>query len=187
MDNNFIAHLRRSMHETAMISVYSNINEPDKCSVGIVEAVADEHFIMKHVTPNGLYDGYVIRRLDQIFRLDFNGQYEQRLELLYKLQNQRHQNFFKNKIKMSNFCADVLLMAQKSNFIVSVCIDETETQDDIVGFVNHVKDTESIISRISFEGLEDGESVFLIDDVVKINCDSEDERVLELLFNAKNH
>jgi hypothetical protein len=185
-ENIFLSHLNRSIKENVMISVFSNENEPDKCSTGFIETISDEQFVMKHVTPNGKYDGYAIRKLDDIFRIDFNGDYERRLSLLYNLQNQSHRDFFVGKVKKeNNLFSEALLASQKTNIVVNVCIDETESQEDIVGFVKRVKGSEVVISRVSFEGSDDGESIFTIKDIVKMNIDAEDERMFTVLFNSK--
>lgn len=177
-----INNLLRAKKEGLIVSIYSNWNEPEKCAVGFVEDISDEQISLKHITPHGLNDGYVIRKLDDIFRVDLNGQYEKRLLILYNLQGQNHANLLQNKTKKdSNLFKEALLSAQKLKMVVSVCIDETEAQESIVGLVKEVIDDEVVISQISFEGLDDGESIFFIDNIVKINCDSLDERALGLL------
>ncbi len=186
-DNSFLSYLRKSKEENTIVSVYTNANEPDRFSAGVIEVISIEHFIMKHVTLEGLYDGYIIRRFDDIFRIDFNGQYEQRLSLLYRLQNQHHPNFLKNEVdEDTNLFLAALLAAQESLIVTRVSIDETGDQDDIVGFVQGINDSGIIVSEISFEGLADGESVFMIDDIVKMHCDSVEERVLGLLYKVRS-
>lgn len=105
-------------------------------------------------------NGYVIRKLDNIFRVDVNGQYEQRLSLLYKLQKQQHEDFFKDKVvKESNLFREALIVAKNNGLVVRVCIDETETQEDIAGFVMAVGDSEAVISTISFDGFDNGKKI----------------------------
>lgn len=177
--------LNDSLKERIIVSVFSNRNNPESCAVGFIEKISDEQVVIKHVTSTGLYDGYAIRRLNDIFRVDINGQYEKRLLKLYNVQNQEHPNIIKTK-KEANLFKEVLTVAQNLKLVVSVCIDETEEQEDIVGWVKDFGDKEVIIKQISFEGLDDGESAFYIEDIVKINCDSNDERVLGMLNSKLN-
>jgi hypothetical protein len=178
--------LKRSIKEGKIISVYTNRYQPEKCSVGFIDSLTSEHFIMKHVTPEGISDGFIVRRIEDIFRVDVDGEYEQRINLLYSLQNQQHQNFVKvDEIRKSNLFKESLLIAQKQKLVVSVCIDDTENQDDIIGYVKDVISNGVTISRISFNGLDDGESSFFIEDIVKLNCDSSDEKILKLLNSYK--
>lgn len=186
--NHILLYLERSKKKGVMVSAFSNRHQPDKCSTGFIEEISNEQFIMKHVAPEGVYDGYIIRRINDIFRIDFNGKYEKRLALLYNLQVQHHKGTLKNKLNEdSNLFIAALVFAQNNNLIVRVCIDETEMQEDIVGFVKKVHDN-VIISRITNEGLADGESIFRTSDIIKINIDSSDEKILKLLWlNQKNN
>ena len=58
--------LRAKKEKVLIVSIYSNWNEPEKCAVGFVEDISDEQISLKHITPHGLNDGYVIRRLDDV-------------------------------------------------------------------------------------------------------------------------
>lgn len=184
--NQILSVLKRSFEKGIIVSVYSNRYEPGASSAGFIDAISEEQFVMKHVTPEGISDGYIIRRMEDVFRIDIEGEYEQRLQLLYTLQKQKHEDFI-NKLTMqgSNLFKKTLEIAQKKNLMVTICIDETEDQDSIVGFVKNVNSKEATISRVSFNGLSDGESTFFIEDVVKINCDTVDEKLLKLLFDYK--
>jgi hypothetical protein len=187
MENNHMwSVLKQSFEEGSIISVYSNKYEPEKSSVGFINYLSTEQFVMKHVTPEGINDGYIIRRVKDIFMVETSGEYEQRLKLLYTLQQQQHNDLIKKTItEKSNLFKESLLTAQEKNLIVSICIDETEDQDEIVGFVKNIHSKEATISRISFYGLVDGESTFFLEDIVKINCDTTDEKILNLLYQHK--
>lgn len=187
-ENVIIAALKRSLNEGVMVSVYSSHIEPDKCSIGYIDLISSEHFIMKHVTPDGKSDGYIVRKIEDVFRVDFNGEYEKNLELLYRLQKQQHQQFVKNnKIEEINLFEETLIFAQKNNLVVTICIDETENQDDIVGFVKNINVQGVTISRISLNGLEDGETSVFIEHIIKIDCDTIDEKKYMLLFAHKKN
>ena len=183
MDSNIKRLLIRCKEENLLVAIYSNRNEPDNFSAGFIEALSEEQIILKHVTSNGLYDGYVVRNLGDIFRIDYNGLYEKRLLNLYQLQKQKHlESFLENKInKNSNLFYETLVAARKHKVVVNICIDVTETQESIIGWVTNIQGMEVTISKISFEGLDDGESIFDIADIIKINCDSDDEKVMGLL------
>lgn len=182
----YISILERSIRKGQAVSIYSNQYEPDKFSVGYIETFSSEQFVMKHVTPEGISDGYIVRRNEDIFRIDSNGNYEQRIELLYALQIQNHENLFeKPTLKDSNLFKEAFVSAMKKDLIVSVCIDESNDQDDIVGFVKDITSEEVVISRITFEGFTDGESTFYLEDVIKLNCDTVEEKALKLIYNHR--
>lgn len=186
--NYFLSVLTRSLNEGLVVSVYSDQNEPANCSVGFIDALSSEQFVMKHITPEGINDGYIIRRLKDIFRVDINGEYERKIGLLYSLQKQKHEDFIKKaETENDNLFVESLIIARNQNLIITVCIDETENQDDVVGFVKDVNSKGITIARISFNGIGDGESTFLVEDVIKMNCDTTDEKTLKLLFSHRKH
>lgn len=183
VDLNIKELLSRCNKENLLVSIYTNRIEPDKFSVGFIEAISNEQILLKHVTEHGLYDGYAVRKLSDVFRVDVNGLYEKRLLKLYQIQNQKHpEKFLKNKIsKDSNLFYETLIAAYQDKMVVNICIDETEMQESIIGWVNSIKDMEITVSKISYEGFDDGDSIFDLNDIIKINCDSDDERVIGLL------
>lgn len=188
MENNYILEtIKKSLNEDLIVSIFTNRNAPDKCICGFIDAISDEQFVLKHISVDGFYDGYHIRRVDDIFRVDINGKYEDRLKYLYTYRKQSHVDFLKGKsISDSNLFKEGLNAAKKSNMVVRICIDDTEEQDDIIGWVKNATETEVIISNISHSGENDGESIFYTKDIVKIACDTEDESVLGILNQRNN-
>ncbi|AUS09487.1 hypothetical protein C1X05_12120 [Laceyella sacchari] len=179
--------LKRSLYKGMIVSVYSDRNQPGNFSAGFIDAISDEQFVMKHVTPEGTNDGYIMRRIEDVFRVDVHGEYEQRLRLLYTLQKQRHEDFLNGAVtEQSNLFVESLTIAQARNLIVTICIDETESQDDITGFVKEINTEEVTIARISSNGSNDGESIFLIEDITKMNCDTTAERLIKQLYNHQH-
>lgn len=180
--------LNRSMESREIISVFTDREQPEKCSVGIVAAVSQEQVLINHITPLGRYDGYVVRRIDNIFGVDIDGQYEQKLEILYNLQAQTHPQILNRKISAEdNIFLEVLNRAQECDLIVNVCVDDSETQESIIGFVKNISDIDVVINRVSENGRYDGEIVFLIADIVKLNCDSDEKQALKLLSDEQNN
>ncbi|SHF13925.1 hypothetical protein SAMN05444392_10882 [Seinonella peptonophila] len=179
-----LSRLEQSIKDTEVVNVFSNQYEPNAASVGFIDQLSENQFLMKHITPEGLSDGYMIRRIDDIFRVDLNGEYEQRLRLLYDLRNQHHEDFIQISVdSQTNLFREALMVAQKKNLIVSICIDEAEEQADITGFVKHINMEEICISKVSFNGLEDGESFLYVKDLVKLNCDTTEEKLLKVVYD----
>jgi len=174
--------LKRLMQEHSIASIYPSINYPDKCSVGFIEGISSEHIIMKHISRNGFYDGYVIRRIDDIFRVDFGGQYEKKILTLYTAQNQKHDSLIDVEInEETDILKECLMSSMKKNYVVSLFIDETENEEYFYGWVKDVSHEEVIISRISSEGEDDGTAIIKACEITALNCDTDDEIVLKIL------
>lgn len=158
-----------------VVSIFTNRNSPEKCCVGFVEC-HDNGVIIKHITPFGLYDGFYWRRVNDIYRIDIDGKYETDLKRLYLLQKQKHD--LSNSLETyTNSLTLLLNFASETQKIAEICIDESETQEDIVGTicydptVNYLK-----INRISNLKKKDGTTFISISDIIKCNVDAEDNR-----------
>ncbi|MPM91866.1 hypothetical protein SDC9_139000 [bioreactor metagenome] len=150
-------------------------------------AISDEQVIIKHIALDGLSDGFVIRRLENVYRIDVDGRYEHKIHRLYSLQNQRHEAFLEiMEDNHSNLFKEALLASKKHELIVKLYIDETEEQEDIIGFVKAVDDNEAIISRISDDGSYDGESVLYLNDIIKLDCGRRGEIIRQLLHREED-
>jgi hypothetical protein len=184
MNKNFLQKLKTLAKKNKVVSIFSNRNNPDIWSSGFIKSITKEDIILKHISPNGEYDGFLARRLDNIYRVDFDGIYEQRLVKLYKLRKQNHNNsFIEKENSTDDLFLELLEVAKNSNFVVTISIDETGLQENIIGFVKEInEDRMVVISKVSFEGFYDGEATFYLDDIVLINCDTSDEVPYKLLF-----
>lgn len=185
-DSNFEILLKRSMNENIIVSVFSNTNQPETCSVGYVEAITKDQVIIKDVTNTGLTAGYVIRKLENVFRIDIDGMHEQKMHKLYKMQKQSHVSILKYKIDIeANIFMEILKISHNLGLVVRICVDESDIQEDIIGLVKEVSGNEVVISRIDEYGLADGESAIMLDDVVLLNCDTDEDHILKLLYQDR--
>lgn len=188
MSDNLVVHaLKLSQSEEKTISVFSDSSDPGNCSCGYIDHLSGSLFIMKHISPEGLNDGYIVRKIDDIIRVDYYGSYEKKIQLLYKLQKQNHGRLLEhlNISSSSNLFVEVFLKAKEKKLLVSLSLDED--QEAITGFVKNV-DQDSLtasVFKLSDQGEFDGVTSFSIEDVDKVNCDTSDERTIQLLFNER--
>lgn len=180
--------LKKSIKEKTIISVYSDINNSDNFSCGFVEAISDEHILIQSVNKYGLYGGYVIRRVDGIFRIDDNGDYEKKLCALYNIQQQEHNGLLKNELtKDDNLIIEALKSAMINKYVISIYIFSSEQEgEDLSGWVRSLSDSEIVISKISYYGHDDGVAVIQLSNIYKIDCDTDYEISLRLLNNNKS-
>lgn len=143
--------------------------------------------MMQSISPEGSSDGYIVRRTNDIFRVDFDGVYERKIGLLYKLRNQTHSSSLdhSNITANSNLFYEVLMEAKEQKSVVSISLDAA--QDSITGFVKNIdyRSLTTSILRLTEQGEKDGIVSFSIEDIEKSDYDTSDERLLQLLFNFK--
>lgn len=185
-DSSVLLTLQNAIEKRSLVSVFFNINNSQHLSAGFIHDISDEQVIIKHISKQGLYDGYVIRRLVDILRVDTNGDYEKRLFSLYNLNDQTHAALLlKSKcIKESNLFKEILISAQELNFAVSLLLNGDD-EEDLSGWVKNVNDTVVVLSKISYYGHNDGKTILKLEDIVAIDCDTDDEISLKLLNMSK--
>jgi hypothetical protein len=170
-----------------MVSVFCNPDDEYKSCCGWIVAVSDEYFIMKSLTFDGYADGFLLRHFNEIFRIDRNCEYEQRLMFLYSELNQKHPSF-------DVFGEDLLVTffeyARNNGLVVGVGVRDY-SEKSIYGFVKEI-DCEN--QTLTFVDLNDngketgGEYLITFDSVKRASISSEDEVKLQLLnrgFNAQ--
>mgnify|MGYP006900180291 CR=1 FL=1 len=46
--------------------------------------------LIAHISMHGCYDGYILKRIDDLYRVDVDGKYEQKIGRLYSIKGQSH-------------------------------------------------------------------------------------------------
>lgn len=177
---NFFEILDRAMEKKYLVSVFSNISSPENFSIGIVSGLTKRHLLLEQISTNGLYDGYSVRSIDSIFRVDINGIYENKIKRLYDLKKQKH---FKIIGKLINDKSDLyveILSAAKNHKLVVALVTE-ESSESIIGWVSVVSHKLIEINRINSDGISDGSSFIKLEKIEKVYCDTEDEHSLGIL------
>ena len=163
-----------------IVSVFCNPDDEYKSCVGYIVAVSDEYFIMKGVTFAGHADGYLLRHFDEIFRVDINCEYEQRLMYLYNKLNQSHICF---DVSGENLLAAFFMHAKNNHLVVGVGVRDYNAKS-IYGFVKEIDCENQTLTFIDLNdsGKETGGSCLIaFDSVKRAAASSEDEVKLQML------
>lgn len=79
-----LAELLSAMNNKVIVSVYYCPEDCDTCATGYVLDVTKEGLTLEHFTKNGAPDGKVVVRMDRVFMVDVNGEYEKKIAFLAK-------------------------------------------------------------------------------------------------------
>ena len=173
--------LQKACEDKILIAIYTNRDDYDKFSAGYVLDVSEEELLIKHLTPNGEFDGYSVRKTDSVYRVESNSLYLDKVKKLFELKKESaslpdidtNEDILLNTIKF----------AMNNNFVVTICIGENAC--DITGYIKNINDGNIKILQISEYGQNDGETIFLLQDILKICvCDTEC-RDLDILYRNK--
>jgi hypothetical protein len=184
MRENIIKTMEKSKKEDKIITVYSDIDDYTNYECGFFYLKSENEFVLKSVTETGLYDGYLVIELDDVYRVDYDGQYERKLEKLYNLNRSRHSKRVKENIfSEQNLFIDVMEMAESNNLYISLIFDNDE-EEIVSGIVEEFTDEYVKLKVINEYGEFDGYTTVDIDEILKLSCDGEDEQVIKKLHES---
>lgn len=158
-----------------MASFYFNRDDNLTHLTGFVYAFNEDELLIAHISPRGMYDGFILNQITNIYRIDYNGEYENKIQKLYDFQKQKHSNI---SITEESILFPMLDWAKEYQKIISLELKN----NSITGFVKEYNDYIITIQLIADTGLQNGISKIEIDEIVTFTFDSDYEQDLKILF-----
>jgi len=169
--------LLKAIKTDSLIEIYKDIEDMDTFIVAKVLKVTDNHAIIVKVSATGMYDGFHLIEIEDIYQINTGSKYIRNIEKLYVAKNQKHIEFDEEN---ENLMLSILKFAKKNNFAVSV---ELFKDGDVQGFIKDISEDILIISTLTNDGELDGEAIVKLEDVTSISCDHEDAVCLKILYS----
>lgn len=173
--------LIRSMEKNKMISIYTDLDDTERFSVGFLRGISENHVLIGAISSEGLYDGFYTQKLSRIYRVEDQTQYLDRIQKLYSIENQHHPEI--NAKEISSIY-DLLYYALSNKLIVSIELLDSEINDSR-GFVKTIDDYDILVDQIDYYGESDGLTVINLDDISEVTCDSVREQALKILYDHR--
>ena len=171
--------LKQCQSLNKLIAVYTNKSDYDRFAVGYIAGITEAEILLYCISPNGGYDGYFVCCIDDIFRLEYDTQYLEKIGLLISDKDVKLP-----KIDFSdNIFMRLLDLAKKEEYIVSVNIDESS--DNIIGYVKESDEEYVCIRQVSQYGDADGETILRTDEIIDFCADDIECRTLSRLCKNK--
>jgi hypothetical protein len=180
-DIEMINKLRNLAQTGELIEFHLDLNDLSTFGVGKVLKVSDEWGVIATISPDGMYDGYGLIRLDDIIKFNVNTKHIVRITKLYTLKNQKHSKY---DVEEKDLLLGFLQFAQKNNFIVSIRFINNE-YFDVQGYVKQVENDLLVIQNVTKFGEYDGESYFKLENIDRISCDDQGEHCIKILSSDK--
>ncbi|MBQ5591140.1 MAG: hypothetical protein IIU65_05610 [Clostridia bacterium] len=171
--------IKKYFNENAVVSIYSDSDDTAVFEVGYINTYNDYEVLLSSINKRGEYDGYILLRIEDIFHIEANGEYEEKVEKLYSIKNQKHE-----KLEFANdeIAYQVLDFAKENNLIVRF-----EFEDECrCGLVDEIDNNICTINSINDYGKSDGTAAIDIDKAETIAVDSDIDQDLKLLFESRN-
>lgn len=173
-DENMISKLEELRDENKYISIYMNRNIPANFVYGRVLSVDEDYIVVYLIAPNGKYDGVLVKETCEIFRIEEECQYSERMQ---KLIDKEECDRFPFVLECHNVVNELIQIAKDTQKIISLELLNSE-ENDVVGFVENIDGDLCTIKQIDLYGQVDGYSYISMNDITQISYDSEDERIL---------
>lgn len=158
---------------------YFDKENTDKFRTGYVCAYNNEWIIIAHISTRGLYDGFLLYKMQDLFQAETDDEYGKKIKRLYELKKQKHPDF---KDEGDDPLKMFLNFAKERQFIVSLNLEDSY----ICGYLNDFDDLHICVDVIDDYGKADGKTEVAISEVKEIDCDSYNEQDIKLLHEAEN-
>ena len=161
-----------------IVSIFCDETDSTTFLEGYIYAVGVQKFLIKHITPHGLADGYILKELDSIVHLETRGKYERKIEKLYHKKNQKHIDLEIDK--NSDLEDNILQICMNNEYITSFEMVEDD-ECPIKGTIKELDSNKVIVSKLTEDGEEDGEAVLKKENIDTISFLGVDEEDIEIL------
>lgn len=159
-----------------LICLYNDRNNFAKFRFGKILFIDENDMIFYEISRDGNFDGLTLFPVDDVYRIEKDGQYNKRMNILMK------SNTFPSfdlEIQNQDIKHSFLSYIAESKRIASVTLKQEET---VAGFIEKVNDFMFEIHQIDYYGNDDGYATITINSVTSIAYHSSDEIMLERLW-----
>ena len=165
------------INDGELVSLYTDPEE-ERFTVGFVLAVTEESVLLKLVDPYGNFDGFSLLRTADICRIEFGGQYEQKIMKLYRRREDPRVLEPEPSISLEEF---FLSYAEKEHILIALLTDG-EDGKTLFGFVEALTPERLTLRCIDDYGRGDGIVVLDRARLARLSCLSQDEDALCVLM-----
>jgi len=178
--------LEEAKSKNTLVSVYVDSDDWDQYSVGYVDVITDTHIRLRAISKNGESAGFEIRVLSEIFKVEFGGKYEQKLEKLIDNQGKIFKEISPKQDGSDNLIFSAL--QQSLNESVVIVVWGNDPDDSLVGCVEKLEGDSVSIRLINEFGEDDGLSTIEVDEITSLDFNTQSEQVRNFLYkNSKGN
>ena len=172
--------LKNAKETGQLISIRTDRANCDRFSVGKIISFNEDILHFKEFTSNGQEDGIESIKMEDIFGVDIDDIYLNKIIL-----KQKYSDYFFTKSPTPSFYSDpntefyqILKNAMESNQLIHISF----TFDmSLYGLVRDCNEEQFLFELYNRDGHYDGKSVYFVDDIEKINWDDIPNRLIDLI------
>lgn len=159
-----------------LVCVYTSQGNPDSFICGEFLGCDESFFAFHMVSPHGIDDGYIVKPIASISRIEYDNKYCQKIQTL-------REESISACLSLNRFDMRITILqhALKSKAIVSVEINDSDFYD-ITGFVQKICDDTCLLELYDEYGMPDGYAYVNKHHITQVCCQSVDEMTLQKLI-----
>lgn len=173
--------LQNSQNSQKKISVYFSSLESSGFCFGGIEFCDEKHFMLASYTPYGEDDGFILRKIEDVTKIETDSKYNKKMVMLIEMLDEKHAQL---NVDCNNVVDELLENSKNNHRILSIGLSDSE--ELVVGYIHSISYPLCEIKQINEYGEEDGILIFNINDIYSVRIGSKDELMLEMLYSAKN-
>lgn len=184
--NNLYQKLISLCCEKKLVEIYNKNDDFNKFNLGMLISVNQTEYVYVSIDKQGRSDGIRIGLIDDIFRIVDEGKYIDKYSKIIsafgrKISIDRYLRYFSNeKCNLESF----LQYSQDEDMVVSLSLCGSN-EYNISGLVCSIDENILKLKELDTYGEPVAVSYINIEDIDYCSCDSEDERILKMLYNNK--
>lgn len=170
--------IERYIGTDTLISVYTDVNEPDKYTLGFLLQIDDDFLLMNKVNRFGEEDGFCINNLDVIFAFDDDKLYSGKIKKLMTLKNQ-----IRTEIKELDQTVIISLVkfAKDNHFLIEINEDNS-----YIGFVAFYSEEIIELELVDIYAQRIGTACIATENINVIACQEKYFKDIELLLQQNS-
>lgn len=172
-----IADLKVLYKQGKLVEIYTDQYDTSSFCLGYINSINSTHIFVNAIDYYGEEDGITVRRISDIYRIEYDGEYETRIEKLFNIKNQTFENY-------PTFSSlDMLLnTARLSGSVVTITTGDFENKVAVSGIVEKAVSNMVFIKEVGRDGSTLGSIILNQDDICGIYYCSKDEKDIKLLL-----
>ena len=140
-----------------------------------IDLITDKEVRLRSISSDGEDDGYEIRRLKEIFRVDYDGKYENKIKFLNNSQGKIFRYFkLAKKIENNNIFLTTLRGAKQNNLGVTLWLKDND--NSVAGYIKSINLTSITLSLVDDYGQEDGLITLNLKEITAMSCNTRYEQ-----------
>jgi hypothetical protein len=165
-----------------LVSIYGNRFHWDRFSFGQIIYVSQEIYVIKAYSKFGNPDGYEVRRVSDVTKIEFGGLYERSLGAIVEREGLEHHGYPFTLPQTGSPVAEILLMSKMLGAIINVW--GADDDHALTGSVSLVDPTLLQLDLVSSFGEDDGVAIVYVNEVSAIDFETREMQLLRKFRNS---